>query len=650
MKKIMLLLSAVVLASVSSMAFESVHKKAHSPIANAEYVKAPASLHQADRTRADENTYSFTYAGTPQTAYKLNGLAAKEYVYMAFQFRTEDLKKFVGSSITGVTLITPTIGGTTNNNLITNIIAFVTDDLSTTPTTRKASRVTSRGGAMATINFDTPLKIEDASKPLYVGYYFRAVATEHYFLWTDLAPSKNQNMMVGKSADTQMPTEWTNLSEEYGSLCVTANIQGENIPMNCASILEAQSTNSYVAPGGKYTYKVNVANKGANAINSLEFETTVGTKTVTKEVTLSKPLEAGAFASGVMDIDPDMTIEETGCFNVTMKVTKVNGEANGFADEGANASVASYKDGYDRKVVLEDATGTWCGWCPAGIVLLEYARKLYPNDMFGIGVHNGDRLAISDYNGFMADYIDGLPSIVINRESIIGPANYDSDKFNALLKQIYEEANKVPAYGKLDLTVDVSGKFAEVKAETEMSVDCDVPHFLSFAVVEDGVGPYDQNNEFSGKNRIMDGWENKGTSVSTIYDDVARSLTSYPGIEGSVPAKVTKGEKLTYTTKIPLTKVTGKNYRVIGMLTNAVTGQIINSAMWTSTSDVEDLAAEGLGNADIRVYGGLGEVIVSGAENVNVYTLDGRSVATTGLNAGIYIVKADGKSFKVVVR
>ena len=45
-----------------------------------------------------------------------------------------------------------------------------------------------------------------------------------------------------------------------------------------------------------------------------------------------------------------------------------------------------------------------------------------------------------------------------------------------------------------------------------------------------------------------------------------------------------------------------------------------------------------------------GNVIAEGANNVAVYTLDGRNAGTTGLASGVYIVKADNVTRKVLVK
>lgn len=42
--------------------------------------------------------------------------------------------------------------------------------------------------------------------------------------------------------------------------------------------------------------------------------------------------------------------------------------------------------GYERKVVVEELTGTACGWCPRGLVGMKMLRDLYgdrlPSDSF----------------------------------------------------------------------------------------------------------------------------------------------------------------------------------------------------------------------------------------------------------------------------
>jgi len=56
-----------------------------------------------------------------------------------------------------------------------------------------------------------------------------------------------------------------------------------------------------------------------------------------------------------------------------------------------------------KKVLLEDFTGTWCGYCPRGKTVMEDCMNTYPN-VIGITDHDGDVLA----NAFSNAIISGL--------------------------------------------------------------------------------------------------------------------------------------------------------------------------------------------------------------------------------------------------
>ena len=53
---------------------------------------------------------------------------------------------------------------------------------------------------------------------------------------------------------------------------------------------------------------------------------------------------------------------------------------------------------YTRRMVVEEGTGAWCGWCVKGIVGLRYMNATYPDQFIGIAVHNGDMYTVNNYN------------------------------------------------------------------------------------------------------------------------------------------------------------------------------------------------------------------------------------------------------------
>ena len=61
---------------------------------------------------------------------------------------------------------------------------------------------------------------------------------------------------------------------------------------------------------------------------------------------------------------------------------------------------------------MEEGTGTWCGWCPRGIVAFRYMAEKYPETFIGIAVHKSDNLETNTYSYLK---FNGYPSCYVNR-------------------------------------------------------------------------------------------------------------------------------------------------------------------------------------------------------------------------------------------
>lgn len=47
-----------------------------------------------------------------------------------------------------------------------------------------------------------------------------------------------------------------------------------------------------------------------------------------------------------------------------------------------------------KRVLLEQYTGAWCGWCVDGSVVVEELLELYPDQMIGVKIHQGDGMEV----------------------------------------------------------------------------------------------------------------------------------------------------------------------------------------------------------------------------------------------------------------
>ena len=73
-----------------------------------------------------------------------------------------------------------------------------------------------------------------------------------------------------------------------------------------------------------------------------------------------------------------------------------------------------------HRPLIEEYTGTWCGWCVRGIVGMELLRETYGDDFIGVAYHNDDGMEIMYSNRYPND-IMGFPSAFIERTSEVDP-------------------------------------------------------------------------------------------------------------------------------------------------------------------------------------------------------------------------------------
>lgn len=640
-----LLLSAAIVAAGSAFAFQNVKPLLKSSDMLSVGPKAPAvSTVSAGSTRAS-GAIDFTYAQDLYGALALNGTTAgKTRVYMMFEMTPEDIQTYAGNKVTGFTVISPAGQNGAANTISEGRFFYSTtgesEDYTQTFTFSKSAY------ASNVITLDTPYTITGEEETLCFGYSLLAPSGTLYYIPVDGEPNNNpETCWLNSSNDDSFPVaNWMSAAADYGALYMTIKIEGDNLPENYA-VVSAVDTPMYLPVNGDgVDVQFMIRNAAANPISSVEVTVSMTDSPDLVQTIDFAPLEYNGTA--VLTVNGVKAAKEGfGTFGIA--ITKVNGEArNGNAYE---AFVPAYDNGYDTRIVAEDATGTWCGWCPGGIEALEYLKEACPDRAIAIGVHNGDAMAIDSYQDYIEAYVGGFPNVMYNR-SISQTPTETYDNVCAYIDDIIDFFD-FPAYANVELEgiTNVSKTAAAVTAKTTFLFDTNVPHYLSFVIVEDGVGPYSQSNYFSSYGVKMNGWEKKGSKVSTKFNDVARYYAEFPGIENSLPANIEGGVVNEYSIELPINKVKNNDYRAIALLTNATNGRIVNACQIDLSKDVTGVDSVGAENA-VTVSGGIGEVLVSGAASYEIYSLSGSKVANKNLPAGLYIVVADGQTSKVIVK
>ena len=266
-------------------------------------------------------------------------------------------------------------------------------------------------------------------------------------------------------------------------------------------------------------------------------------------------------------------------------------------DDASNNATSSNLTGVtpavDKIVIAEEATGTWCGWCPRGAVALDKLSKKYPDHFIGIAVHNADPMVVTAYDQGLGGLIGGYPSCVPNRDVEIDPSELE-----AAFLDVVPNAPMVVVGGTATVNTNNNAINIELNANFTMNMSGD---FRFMAVVaEDSVtgttAAYNQVNSYAnGANGPMGGFEAFGSPVpaaSMNYNFVNRLLLgTFSGQSGSIPGSVVSGTPYTYsfTGTAGAAWDKGQLY-VAGLVIDAGSGLVLNAIRIpvTTTTSIEE--------------------------------------------------------------
>ncbi len=155
---------------------------------------------------------------------------------------------------------------------------------------------------------------------------------------------------------------------------------------------------------------------------------------------------------------------------------------------------------FAKKVLIEEFTGTWCGYCPDGAYRMEEIIKDNPDRVFGASVHQGDPMQLPLYTTLDNTFnVTGFPSGMVARVPYQGtvPMNrgYWATATNTILGQT----------AKCGLAIDarVSGTDITVEVHAAFNAAISGTHNVTVYLTEDGVNKgtsYDQHNYYNADN------------------------------------------------------------------------------------------------------------------------------------------------------
>lgn len=447
----------------------------------------------------------------------------------------------------------------------------------------------------------------------------------------------------------QVP-QWNDLyGYDYGSLFLQVLLEGE-FADNTATAFDFDPV--YVALGKTATATVSLMNAGSTPVSSVDYTITSGQVTSAEQhADIANPIAFNTVGTFTIIVASDSV---AGKKDKVLNITKVNGQPNTYADKPANFTVYTLTDIIARNVVVEEFTGTGCGWCPRGLVGMENLRAKYGDRFIGIGLHqynSSDAMYISPAS-YAPVVFSGAPSCQLDRKGQIDPYYGSKESiFND-----FEAEMAIPAMARVGVsgTVDKDLTQVEAKATVEPLFDED-GYTLEFVVIGDDLkgsgSAWNQSNyyyQYSASQlpddlAIFGSGGKYGTAAITgwAFNDVAL-CSSYVIGANSIPAlgTLSGGEKkeVSYTLTLP-TKATIHNalqsdkLYVIAMVIGK-DGQIVNAAKQKVVVNNPD---------------GIQTVSTTASNVEGFYTLNGKRLSTP--TKGINVVRlSDGTTRKVIIK
>lgn len=505
-----------------------------------------------------------------------------------------------------------------------DVEVFVTKDLNADPIVTKKASVAYKGWNEVALT--TPYEID--GEGFYIGYSYTGSAVS-----LGMTTTFSEN---GCWAD--LGDGWQNYATQKGesakALAIQARITGDNLPLD---LMLYTDTHEYaVVKDEPCKLEFSVKNLCSVAVRNLQVGYSIdgGEETVCDFKTTMGS-----------NIDKSFAIEHegfstTGKHSLKMRVVSINGKDDAYAPNSELVLGLNVKNSLPvQRLVVEEGTGTWCQYCPKGIVGFRKASEAYPNHFIGIAIHRSDNLVTNTYEDLV---FESLPNCYFNRntKSAIEPS---FESIETAVKKLMEKTPVMGVDANVKYTDSGKKKISVEALTTFLGAHKGMNYRLSFVLLESGITGYTQVNAFAGgKLGEMGGFEKLPNPATIDMDHVARMNYSYNGIEGSIPADVEADETTRYTTTldVPSTIQNPDNCDLVVLVIDAATGRIENGvkvALGEHTTGIRD--AEKVVVPDFSFSGD--RLNVDGfAGSVRLYTADGVEVSNSNLAPGMYIVKA----------
>lgn len=525
----------------------------------------------------------FTYAGEPYSSF---GLRKKEAYDVAIGLTDPGFK---GNQIKGIAVALPSEG-------ISDVRFWLSSSLQTHMVDGKKQNLADIGTYTATVEdgvawvtLDEPYEITEEG--VYAGYSFNVdELTDATMYPVYVGAGGNPDGLYMRSEKTYRA--WKTFSEDYSlSSTLTVALITPDYE-NAVGISEVRTTRAKI--GEESCIDVVVCNHGTSQVESVGYTYEADGKTGEGECTLATPLSADYNSQALVSL-PMPAFDSKGQKQVSFTITKVNGQENQELNPSGSGVINVLSVVPVHRAVMEEYTGTWCGYCARGYAALEYLNKHYPDNFIALAYHNKDQMAI------MSSYpasISGFPGATVDRGDVVDPYHgYSAVEFG--IEKIWLSRCEEISPAAIDVEAEwLDDDNIAVTANVTFVEEPDDNYLLAYYLVEDRMSgttsSWMQANYFGGDHKIeyieeMDRFINGDKYVLGLeFDDVVVMTSnmygepgSLDGVEFDVPYSHTY--EFNAVSEAPNIQgnpvVLDKSWlRAVALIIDKTTGRIVNAA------------------------------------------------------------------------
>lgn len=422
------------------------------------------------------------------------------------------------------------------------------------------------------------------SKTLYVGYTFEVTTVDEESDYPIILRYDGSNMDNSSWVKMSLTNNsWDTSFQSYGPLAIQVLLDGE-FPHNAVAV-NTSFLDIFALPEGTAEAEITLVSKGLGTISSIGYIVgDANADSEEKQINI-EPFE-GMNAQTVVRI-PVKADAQPGRTPRYVTITKVNGVDNVIEGASAEGYMVTLSKAVERRTVVEEFTGTWCGWCPRGITGMEKVKEQFGDKAITIVVHSNDPMAI-DYGAEPGSY----PMAYVDRGVPADPFFGIIDKDLGIL-DLVADRNKVLAEASVSLQQPTLTKSGAITFKTNVTFNYDnrkAPYAMGYVLLADGLAgsgkSWAQNNNYSGNQDWADypslkTWIDAAEYVPMTYNNVAVSAKGMDAQGGGIAAPIVDGKLLTLNGSMSISGNSVlqnfENLRLVAVLFNTDNGYIVNA-------------------------------------------------------------------------